>query len=68
MALIAKKVEPETKRYQVKLSGEVAEEVEKYMAFAGLDADYDSFFEGAAAFVLLKDKEFVKWKRDQAQS
>lgn len=63
MALISKKVGPEPKKIQIKISGEVAEELALYMEFAELEEDYDTFFEGAAGFVLNKDKEFTKWKK-----
>lgn len=65
MALISKKVGPEPKKIQVKISGEVAEELALYMEFAQLEEDYDTFFEGAAEIVLNKDKEFVKWKKER---
>lgn len=67
MALIQKQPEPKTTSQKLKITEDTWEEVKRYMEFADLGNDSDLFFEEAAKITMKKDKDFQRWKKEQAK-
>ena len=67
MALLKPKKQEETARLNIKLLASTHQEIQDYIAWAGLD-NQDDFFEQAAQMVFRKDRDWKSHKKAEKQA
>lgn len=65
MAVIELKKEREPVNTKIQTPHTLHSEISEYMEYARLENDTNSFFNGAAEFVLKKDAGFKAWKKEK---
>ena len=63
MSLIKPKTKQAKTAVRVKIDASIMHEINKYISWAGFDKK-DDFFEQAASFIITKDKEYLKLKKN----